>query len=288
MMFAITLHDFSYAYTHPKKVLDNINLSVEKGSFSVILGPSGAGKTTLCLAVAGAVPHYFGGSSAGEVHVAGMNTQHSSMHHLALTVGTVLQDYETQLVTMTVEEEVAFSLENADIASGEIALRVEESLAKVGLTGYEKSLVTSLSGGQKQRLVVASVLATNPNILVLDEPTSALDPEGTELLYRLLGELNAEHGITVLVVEHDIATVLPYADQFILLEKGKLIASSTPEQVLTFMADKEIFTEALPPLWQLKIMLEKHTKYHLGPWKQEEDAIAELQQLLQKEVSNNA
>jgi len=288
MMSYITLRDFSYAYTHPRKVLDNINISIESGSFSVILGPSAAGKTTLCLAIAGAVPHYFGGSSAGDVFVAGMNTQDSTMQHLALTVGTVLQDYETQLVTMTVEEEVAFSLENMGINPDEVGVRVKETLLKVGLTGYEKALVTSLSGGQKQRLVLASVLATNPKILVLDEPTSALDPEGTESLYRLLGELNRKQGITVLVVEHDIASVLPYAHQFILLENGKLLSSSTPEHVLTFMASNQVYTEAIPPLWQLKLPLEHDTTSQFEPWRREQDAIVELHRRLLEGANKNA
>ncbi|WP_378951469.1 energy-coupling factor ABC transporter ATP-binding protein [Pelosinus sp. sgz500959] len=287
-MSDISLQNFSYAYNHPKKVLHNINLTVESGSFSVVLGPSGAGKTTLCLAIAGAVPHYFGGSSAGEVHVAGIHTQKSTMHDLALTVGTVLQDYETQLVTMTVEEEVAFSLENIGTNPIEIAQRVKDSLEKVGLTGYDKEPVTALSGGQKQRLVLASVLATNPKILVLDEPTSALDPEGTASLYRLLGELNKEHGITILVVEHDIATLLPYADQFILLENGQLILSDTPENVLSFMNSQQIFVEAIPPLWQLKFQLEKQTTTQFGPWRREQDAITELRQFLLKEVAKDA
>lgn len=288
MMLAIALRDFSYAYTHPQKVLNSINIEIETGSFSVVLGPSGAGKTTLCLAIAGAVPHYFGGSSAGDVHVTGIKAQESTMHDLALTVGTVLQDYETQLVTMTVEEEVAFSLENRGIAPEEINLRVKETLSKVGLTGYEKKLVTSLSGGQKQRLVLASVLATNPKILVLDEPTSALDPEGTESLYRLLGELNRGHGITVMVVEHDIAAVLPYADQFILLENGKLLFSNTPENVLSFMSNNQVFIEAIPPLWQLKLGLEHHINYQFEPWRKEQDAIVELHQFLQEEANKNA
>jgi energy-coupling factor transport system ATP-binding protein len=287
-MPAITLQNFSYAYNHPKKVLNNINISIKEGSFSVVLGPSGAGKTTLCLAVAGAVPHYFGGSSAGKVHVAGINTQESSMQQLAFTVGTVLQDYEAQLVTMTVEEEVAFSLENMGIAPEEISQRVENSLTKVGLTGYEKQAVTDLSGGQKQRLVLASVLAANPKILVLDEPTSALDPEGTQLLYKLLSELNQEHGITILVVEHDIATVLHYADQFILLEKGQLVFSGSPENVLSFMAENQVFIEAIPPLWQLKIILEELTTEQLAPWLKEEEAIEQLHKILKEEASKYA
>ncbi|MDF2634913.1 MAG: Polyamine-transporting ATPase [Pelosinus sp.] len=210
------------------------------------------------------------------------------MQQLALTVGTVLQDYETQLVTMTVEEEVAFSLENIGIAPVEIAHRAKESLSKVGLAGYEKQAVTDLSGGQKQRLVLASVLATNPKILVLDEPTSALDPEGTQSLYKLLSKLNQEHGITVLVVEHDISTVLPYADQFILLENGQLIFSSTPEKVLTFMAKNQVFTEAIPPLWQLKLMLEELTTQQFDPWHREEEAIQQLRKVLEEEVCKHA
>lgn len=281
-MPAIALQNFSYAYKHPAKVLTCINFAIKKGAFSVLLGPSGAGKTTLCLAVAGAVPHYYGGSSAGKVLVAGVHTQESSMQQLALTVGTVLQDYETQLVAMTVEEEVAFSLENRGITPDEIACRVKEALHKVDLTGYEKQAVTDLSGGQKQRLVLASVLATNPEILVLDEPTSALDPEATQSLYKLLSELNQEHGITILAVEHDIATVLPYADQFILLENGQLAHSGTPEQVLTFMSENQIFTEAIPPLWQLKFMLEQHTAQQFAPWLTEEEAIAQLHKILEE------
>lgn len=287
-MSDIIVQNFSYAYHHPNKVLHNINITVKSGSFSVVIGPSGAGKTTLCLAMTGAIPHYFGGSSAGTVHVAGINIQKSSMHELALTVGTVLQDYETQLVTMTVEEEVAFSLENMGMNPKLIAERVKESLEKVGLTGYDKELVSDLSGGQKQRLVVASVLATNPNILVLDEPTSALDPEGTASLYRLLGELNKKHGITILVVEHDIAALLPYADQFILLENGQLVLSGSPEKVLFFMNEKQIFSEAIPPLWQLKFLLEKQTGRQFNPWLLEQEAVTELQEILQKEVTPNA
>ena len=287
-MSEISLQNFSYAYTHPKKVLHNINITLESGSFSVVLGPSGAGKTTLCLAIAGAVPHYFGGSSAGEVYVDGVNTKKSTMHDLALTVGTVLQDYETQLVTMTVEEEVAFSLENIGTHPVEVAQRVKESLEKVGLTGYEKQLVTDLSGGQKQRLVLASVLATNPKILVLDEPTSALDPEGTASLYRLLGELNKNHGITILVVEHDVATLLPHADQFILLEKGQLLFTGSPQETLSFMSKNQIFLEAIPPLWQLKFLLEEETTHQFDSWRLEEDASTELRQLLLKEGTDNA
>ncbi len=281
-MPAIKLENFNYAYTHPHKVLNNINLTIEKGSFTVLLGPSGAGKTTLCLAIAGAVPHYFGGSLSGTVYVNGIATKDCAMHDLSKTVGSVLQDYETQLVTMTVEEEVAFNLENMGMTDTEIAPRIKETLEIVGLTGREKAEVASLSGGQKQRLVLASVLASHPEILVLDEPSSALDPEGTESLYTLLGELNKQRGLTILVVEHDIAQVLPYADQFILMEGGTVLQTGACDQVFSFMWNNKVFTEAIPPLWQIKLALEADTGYHFTKWRNDQDAATELYTLLQK------
>lgn len=287
-MAIITAENFSYAYKHPLKVLDSINLSVEPGSFSVIIGPSGAGKTTLCLAMAGAVPQYFGGSYAGRIDVAGYDVCKTPMHQLALTIGSVLEDYETQLVAMTVEEEVAFSLENQGVNPQEIKLCVTEMLTKVGLSGFEKAEVASLSGGQKQRLMLASVLVTKPKILVLDEPTSALDPGGTAEFYKFLSQLNKETNMTILVVEHDIAAILPYADRFILLNKGQLLKNAAPAEVLSFMAKEQIFTEAIPPLWQLKLFLEKHTSHQFTAWNKDDDAIAELTHILQKKVLRHA
>lgn len=287
-MTAITIDQFSYAYKNNQKVLDNINAVIEEGSFTAVIGPSGAGKTTLCLAIAGAVPHYYGGSLSGNVLVNGMSVRDTTMPDLAQTVGTVLQDYETQLVTMTVEEEVAFSLENIGLDRGQIATCVKEALAKVGLTGFERKEVSALSGGQKQRLVIASVLAANPKILVLDEPTSALDPEGTESIYQLLSDLNKQYSITIVVVEHETAKILPYADQFILINGGKCLQSGYPAKVLTYMWKHKIYTEAIPPLWQLKLTLEDKTGFQFADWKNEDDAASELRKLIQKEASISA
>jgi len=287
-MSAIKVQNFSYAYHHPHKVLDDITITIESGSFTVLLGPSGAGKTSLCLAVAGAIPHYFGGSLSGAVYINNLATVDSTMPELAQTVGSVLQDYEIQLVTMTVEEEIAFSLENQGMEDSQIAQCVKETLAAVGLTGYEKAEVASLSGGQKQRLAIGSVLAANPAILVLDEPSSALDPEGTQILYQLLGDLNKKRGLTILVVEHHIAQVLPYADQFILIDKGNVLYSGLPETVMTAMWQNQITPEALPPLWQIKLALQEQTGRQFSAWHDEAEAIAELTALLAKEVSLGA
>lgn len=287
-MTAIIFDNFTYSYNQNTSALNNINIAIEEGSFTAILGKSGAGKTSLCLAIAGAIPHYFGGSLAGTVTVGGFSTRATAMHELSEIVGTVLQDYETQLVTMTVEEEVAFSLENCGMERNKISTAAKAALAKVGLSGLEKKETSSLSGGQKQRLVIASVLASNPKILVLDEPTSALDPEGTQAIYQLLYDLNQQYGITIVVVEQETARVLPYADQFILMDNGQCCLSGCPAEVLTYMGKNRIYPEAIPPLWQLKLSLENNTGLKFSDWRTEQDAINELRNTIQREASISA
>jgi energy-coupling factor transport system ATP-binding protein len=277
---AIIFDNFSYAYSGGRKVLDGVSLKVAQGSFTVIAGPSGAGKTTLCLAVCGVVPHYFGGSMAGRVLVDGSETATAGMSELAARVGTVLEDYESQLVTMTVAEEIAFALENRGEDNAKIGRRIAEVLAQVGLTGLDEREVSSLSGGQKQRLAIASVLATRPDILVLDEPASALDPEGAEELYALLAALNQSYGITIVVVEHELARVLAHAHQLVLLAGGRVAAQGTPAEVLANMAGQEAFAAMLPSLWQVKTGLEEDLGLSLGHWRREEDAAAELAEFI--------
>lgn len=275
-MAAIVFDNFSYAYDGAVKALDGVGLTVARGSFTVVAGPSGAGKTTLCLAACGVVPHYFGGSMAGGVKVAGVDTAGSSMGELSAHVGTVLEDYESQLVTMTVAEEVAFALENRGVEHGGIARRIGEVLAQVGLAGMEDREVGSLSGGQKQRLAIAAVLATRPGILVLDEPASALDPEGAEELYALLAGLNREYGMTLLVVEHDLARVLAYADNFVVLAGGRVACQGRPEEVLPQLGRREELAAMVPALWQLKFGLEERLDVRFAPWRHEGEAVDEL------------
>ena len=245
-MDAIRFANLSYAYPRSAVVLHDIQLAIKQGTFAVVTGPEGAGKTTLCMAMAGAVPGYFGGRMAGSVTVGGMNTAKVAVADLAQKVGVVLADYDSQLVALTVAEEVAFGLENRGVLPEKIAELSTQALALVGLSGKESLEVASLSGGQRQRLAIASMLVTEPDILVLDEPASALDPEGSAELYGLLGELNRRHGKTVVVVEHSLADVLPYTDLLVVMDQGKIAASGQPETVLTFMAQENVYAEAVP------------------------------------------
>lgn len=272
----ISFDTFSFAYGGKTQALKDVSLTVPAGSFTVITGAGGAGKTTLCLSIAGLVPHYFGGAVGGSLLINGVNTLQQRVVELAETVGIVMEDYESQLVTMTVEEEAAFSLENRGAATAEIGQRVKEALAMVGLTGQEKKEVVSLSGGQKQRLAIAAVLATRPSILVLDEAASALDPEGAAELYTLLSDLNRQHHLTVIVVEHDLSKVLPYATQLVLMEEGGIGAAGPAAEVLRYMARQDSCREGLPSLWALKLHLEAASGQPFGDWRQEAEAIPEL------------
>ncbi|MBP2662693.1 MAG: ecfA2 2 [Firmicutes bacterium] len=277
-MMAVNFEHFSYAYPNSGVVLDDITLDIPVGSFTVITGPSGAGKTSLALAITGVVPHYFGGRQGGAVQIGGITSAQSSMGELAEQVGTVLADYESQLVALTVAEEVAFGLETSGFNRSQIAERVSQALMLVGLAGLEEREVAGLSGGQKQRLAIAAVLVTAPDILVLDEPASALDPEGAAGIYELLHTLNCQ-GKTVVVVEHQLARVLPYASQVVVLQAGSLQFAGDLRQTLAFMWQQPELRLGVPPMWAIKLTLEEQTGLSLGDWKTEEQAATELNKL---------
>ncbi|WP_371375928.1 energy-coupling factor ABC transporter ATP-binding protein [Sporomusa aerivorans] len=279
---AVVFEHFSYAYPNSELVLNDITVTIPRGSFSVITGPSGAGKTSLALAIAGVVPHYFGGRQGGAVQVGGVNSSQSSMGELAEQVGTVLADYESQLVALTAAEEVAFGLETSGCSRSEIAEKVSQALTMVGLAGFENREVAGLSGGQKQRLAIASVLVMAPDILVLDEPASALDPEGAAGVYELLAELNRQ-GKTIIVVEHQLARILPYASQILVLRDGRLNFAGEVGETLSYMWQQPELKLGVPPLWVIKLTLEERTGVKFGDWKTGEQAAAELNQLTANE-----
>ena len=182
---------FSYSGT-ARPSLKGINLEVNGGEFVLVTGPSGGGKSSLCRCLNGLIPHFYGGEIAGRVSVAGMDTLKHSTKELAARVGMVFQDPENQLVSMDVEREIAFGLENLAFPRDLIARRIEESLDTLGIAGLRYRQLHELSGGEKQKVAIASVLALHPDILILDEPTSELDPKGAEEVLSVVTRLNDE------------------------------------------------------------------------------------------------
>lgn len=274
----ISIEHLTYIYNKQKKpVLEDVSLALHAGDFLVVTGESGSGKSSLCMAMTGAIPHYFGGVMKGMVYVDGKATTQTTISDLASRVGAMLDDYDSQLVAMTVEEEIAFSLENQGVAPEKIEAAITETLEKVAMTPYRKRALSNLSGGQRQRLVIAGVLATNPDILVFDEPTSALDPEGTHDFYELIHELNAKYGHTIVVIEHSLEAALPYANRLVLLDQGRILCDSDVETTLRYMYEHNVYKTAIPAVFTCQMDLEKAGYQFKMPWLTTEAAVDALQ-----------
>lgn len=260
----IAIKDFYYSYLNSDLVLKDINLDIPRGSFTAIAGPSGAGKTTLCKAMTGIVPYYYGGRYHGSIEVLGENIQGKEISELAMRVGFMMDDYESQMVSLTAGEEIAFGLLNHGYPPDEVDKRVSEALVDVGLPGRESYQLDELSGGQRQRLLLASVLACRPEILILDEPVSALDPDGARSLYALLYKIYKQHNMTVVVVEHDLNYLLPYMTDLVLIHEGEAAVQGPFETAAQAAYDRPELRENLPELWQIKFGLEKKFGVKLG------------------------
>jgi energy-coupling factor transport system ATP-binding protein len=241
------LKDVTYMYPRSEApVLSEINLEIYKGEFLGIIGPTGAGKSTLCLSLNGIVPQFYGGRFFGSILTAGLDTLDHPISALANHVGQVFEDPETQLIATTVENEIAFAMENLKFSRAEIRRRIPIALEAVRLSGTEQKHPHELSGGQKQRLAIAAVIAVQPSILILDEPTSQLDPIGAEEVFRTAYELNQEHGMTVVMASHAAEEMAQYSDRILLLAEGKIVALGTPEEIYS-QVDLLLQHEVRPP-----------------------------------------
>jgi energy-coupling factor transporter ATP-binding protein EcfA2 len=230
----IRIEDLTFFYGDSNRpALKNINLEVGEGEFVLVTGPSGGGKSSLGRCLNGLIPHFYGGRIDGRVLVCGMDTRQHSTRELATRVGFVFQDPESQLVSMDVEREIAFGLENLAFPRDLIAKRLEESLDTVGIAHLRYRQLSELSGGEKQKVAIASVLALHPSILILDEPTSELDPKGAEEVLSVVTRLNDELGLTVILIEHRLDRVLQYADRLIVLSEGTVAIDGEARDVMT-------------------------------------------------------
>jgi energy-coupling factor transport system ATP-binding protein len=234
-MALIEIRDFSYQYPSAANLgLRNINLQIGEGEFVAIIGANGAGKSTLCYTLAGFVPHFYKGEITGTVTIAGVETRQQTLGEIVLNVGLVFQNPFNQIsgAKFTVFEEIAFGLENLGVPRAEMKARVEEIMARTGITALADRSPYALSGGQQQRVALASILVMEPKVLVLDEPTSQLDPIGSREVFATIRTMS-QAGMTVIMAEHKLEWVATFADRVVALADGQIILNGPPAEVLT-------------------------------------------------------
>lgn len=232
-MYSVEIKDAYYRYPASKSfALKGINLKVEKGEFISLMGPTGAGKSTLCLTLNGILPHSLGGELKGTVKIMGRETRNCDASQLARKVGIVFQEPESQLFSMSVEEEVAFGPENLGVDPVEIRKRVDWALGAVRMREYSHRSPFKLSGGQKQRVAIAAALSMLPEVLVLDEPASGLDPVGKREVFSVIGDLKKTQNMTIIMVEHESEEIAKFSNRVLILEKGEIILGDEPGRVL--------------------------------------------------------
>lgn len=227
----VALNQVTFTYEGDVVALHNLNLTVKRGEFVVVLGANGAGKSTLCYLISGIVPHIYGGRRQGDVLVSDIDPWDEPLYITAQRCGLLMQDPEVQLFMPTIKAELAFGPANLGIEREEIFRRSREALALVRMSGLEERNPRDLSGGQKQRTALASVLTMQPKILVLDEPTSQLDPLGRWEVGEAIEQLKQKGELAIIMTTHETEEILHLADQVLVLERGETVVQGTPSQV---------------------------------------------------------
>ncbi len=232
-------------YTYPSTsnpALVDLSLEIPAGQFCGVVGPNRSGKSTLCYVLTGFAHHFFRGELRGEVQVAGLDVVSTPLEELVTVAGLVLDNPFNQVTgaRFTVREEVAFGLENLGVPRGEMNERIDRALDQVGIFDLADRSPMTLSGGEQQRLAIASILVMQPKLIVLDEPTAQLDPSGSRQVLDVLASMAADHGTTIVLVEHKLEWLAHHADRVILLSKGSIEADGPPDQVLASEAAASI------------------------------------------------
>lgn len=235
-----------------ERAIDGVELEVSEGDFIAILGHNGSGKSTLAKHLnALLVP------TEGTVWVNGFDTKDvENLLNIRQSVGMVFQNPDNQIIASVVEEDVGFGPENMGVPTEEILLRVKESLAAVGMSGYAKHSPNKLSGGQKQRVAIAGIMAMKPKCIVLDEPTAMLDPIGRKEVLKTIHKLNKNDNITIILITHYMDEVID-ADKVFVMEEGKIVLQGTPREVFTEVERLESYRLDVPQVTKLAYELRK-------------------------------
>ena len=262
-MKMIEAKNLSYEYTKLVEIkgeneernvlaLDNISIDVDKGEFIAVLGHNGSGKSTFAKHINALIT-----PTEGVLFVNGFDTKDDELvWEIRQNIGMVFQNPDNQLVATIVEEDVAFGPENLGIESTEIRKRVDESLAMVGMSGFQNETPSKLSGGQKQRVAIAGILAMKPKCIVLDEPTAMLDPVGRKDVMETAHKLNSENGITIVLITHYMDEAVT-ADKVYVIDDGKFVMQGTPKEIFSKVEEMKGYGLDVPQVTETAYNLRK-------------------------------
>ena len=257
-------------------VIDGLDLRVRQGEWLAVMGANDAGKTTLCLLLAGLAPHLTGGEMTGRITVVQRDTSEYPPPALADIVGFVFQEPEMQLFNPTVESEVAWGLENLGLPVPEIRARLDEALSLLRLEHLRHRSPGELSGGEKKRLALASVLAMHPSLLILDEPIGGLDPAGQREVLDALSRLRRDRSTTILMTESDPEAVAVFADRMVVLDQGQIAMEGTPRALFHQTDRLAALGVAVPQMAQVATTLNRRlgTRFDFLTQDEAEQALA--------------
>jgi len=281
MTSLVEVRDLWYAYpalagVAPEWVLRGVNLHLGLGEVVGLMGATGAGKSTLALALNGSVPQSTGGQVRGEVLIEGLDSKRHPVAELATRVGIVFQDPASQFLQTTVEAEVAFGPENLGLPVAEIGQRVSWALRVTGLNEFRQRAPAHLSGGEQQRVAIAAILAMRPRILVLDEPTASLDPRGMLEVLEVIRTLRSEH--TILLITQDSEALAGFADRVLVLDHGQIVMEGNPVQVFEQVEQLGELGLRPPEIWEFARCLNEALGASVFGFADVEQAVAALRQ----------
>lgn len=252
LIYEYVRHDEEEKIAEVKRAIDGVDLEIDEGSFTAVLGHNGSGKSTLAKHINGLLL-----PTEGTVWVGEMDTKEEDhIWDVRKTAGMVFQNPDNQIIGNIVEEDVGFGPENIGIPTEEIWKRVDESLKAVGMGAYRKQSPNKLSGGQKQRVAIAGVMAMRPRCIILDEPTAMLDPNGRKEVIRTIRQLNRAEGITVLLITHYMEEAID-ADRIIVMDDGKIVMDGKPKEIFSKVRELKTYGLDVPQATELAFELKE-------------------------------
>ena len=252
LIYEYIRHDEEEKVAEVKRAIDGVDLEIEEGSFTAILGHNGSGKSTLAKHINGLLLPTEGTVWVGEIDP----KEEDRIWDVRKTAGMVFQNPDNQIIGNIVEEDVGFGPENIGVPTDEIWKRVDESLKAVGMTAYRKQSPNKLSGGQKQRVAIAGVMAMRPRCIILDEPTAMLDPNGRKEVIRTIRQLNQAEGITVLLITHYMEEAID-ADRIIVMDDGKIVMDGKPKEIFSRVRELKTYGLDVPQATELAFELKE-------------------------------